>query len=134
MRPRRSGGPDAVRGGLFAWLRGADGRSLAHALAALLFLNALVAGMHAGFAAAPGASATVLCHSAPDGSPPAPSADHEHDCCLTGAGAAAAPLPVVTQAEAIYPAAATIIPDAGHTPPLFRAATREGPRAPPALA
>jgi hypothetical protein len=119
-----------MRRGWLAPLARSDGRSLIRALAALLFLGAFVSGLHAGFAAAPGAYAAVICHGAGDGAPLAPGADHEHDCCL--AGTAPSPLPPVSAAaDAAFPTVLFALRPEGQCPPLHGALTRAGPRAPP---
>lgn len=121
-----------MRRGWLAPFRRADGRSLTRAFAALLFLNAFVIGLHGGFAAAPGAYAAAICHALPDGSGPAPAADHEHDCCLPGS--ASAPLPVPALAgRAPMPSARFALAPQGQFPPANGLLTGFGPRAPPAF-
>jgi hypothetical protein len=121
-----------MRRGWLASLARADGRSLVRALAALVLLGAFVSGLHAGFAAAPGAYAAAICHGVADGAPAVPGADHEHDCCL--AGTAPAPLAPSSTAESeAIPLALFALQPEGQFPPLHGALTRAGPRAPPVL-
>ncbi|MBN8996730.1 MAG: hypothetical protein J0H63_01150 [Rhizobiales bacterium] len=124
-----------MRRGWLAPFTRADGRSLTRALAALLFLNAFVVGLHGGFAATPGAyAATVICHVAAGDPAPVPSADHAHDadCCMPAAASAALSLPVLAGRDPLPPAFATLAPE-GQLPPPHGVLTRAGPRAPPFL-
>jgi hypothetical protein len=74
-----------MRGLLLARMRNADGRSLARALAVLLFVNALIAGWHAGFMAEAGPGTVICAYGAehgPAGSPAMPHPGDEPLCCL----------------------------------------------------
>jgi hypothetical protein len=120
------------RGGWLIAFARADGPAFARALALLLFLAGFASGMHAGFAAAPGVAAAVLCHGAADGPGPVPAADHEHDCCLAGTAPMALPHAPPAAGAAILPASHAFQPE-GQFPPAHSVLTRAGPRAPPAL-
>jgi len=116
-------------------MRGSDGRSLSLALAALLFLNTLLAGLHAGLAADAAPGARVLCSVTEPSHMPAQPADHDHDCCL----AASAP-PTLPLAPAFQePRWAAVVDVARPAPrvatlPARLVLAREGPRGPPVLA
>ena len=122
-----------MRRGWLVPLARSDGRSLVPVLAALLFLAALVSGMHAGLAAAPGVSvASMLCHVTSDGLPPAPATDHASDCCLAGAAPGTLPLVSVATSAAIPPVALAPPPE-GRFLLAHGIPTDARPRAPPAL-
>ena len=106
-----------------------DARSIGLALAVLLVVNALFAGLTAGVAAP---SATVFCGHGGSGEPGAPAdqARHDHDCCVPAFAAAQlatppaiAGIPAATRAPA-FAAPARLLVD--NTPWLARE-----PRGPP---
>ena len=99
---RTAGRPAPMRRSLFALLRGVDGRSLARALAALVFVNALIAGLHGGMLAQAATSDTpVICALAGGQDTPAnPASDDDHRaCCLLGCISAAATVVPPTSPE-----------------------------------
>ena len=116
-------------------MRGSDGRSLSLALAALLFLNTLLAGLHAGLAAEATPGARVLCLLTEPAHIPAKSADHGHDCCL-----AASTPPTLPMALAFHgPRWAAVVDVVRPAPRVAALPARlvfahEGPRGPPVLA
>jgi hypothetical protein len=121
-----------MRRGWLAPLARPDGRSLIRGLAALLFLCTFISGLHAGFAAAPGAYAAVICHGASDGPAPAPAADHAHDCCLPGTAPGALPL-APAAGNAAIPLIAFAPQPEGQFPRAHSVLTSARPRAPPSL-
>lgn len=121
---------------ILASMRSRDGRSLARALAALMFLNALFGGLHAGLAAAAADGLTIICAvgSSPDGgSDEGQLAVHEHACCLPSA--APAPLLTPPQLPAVWPVTIDKVPGPfPPVPPVRLVLVHEGPRGPPVLA
>ena len=125
-----------MRRSLFALFCGKDGRSLARALAALLFIAAAggtFPGVHQAFAAG-----AVLCSAATDSS--APAAPGQHDvapCCLalcagshSPALAPAAPI----APDIVAPPAAALRSAPAEVAAAFDIAQPFGPRGPPLLA
>ncbi len=129
-----------MRRSLFALLRGVDGRSLARALAALVFVNALIAGLHGGMLAQAATSDTpVICALAGGQDTPAdPARDDDHRaCCLLGCISAAATVVPPTSPElAGLPSStlvlATLPPAKGATTP-HPIESPASPRGPPLL-
>ena len=124
-----------MRRSLFALLRGADGRSLARALACLLLINAVVGGFVSGAQAAD--PAAVLC-TIGIGSDPAdaPAPSHDAACCEFGCvpvtPALATTPNVVPERQAVGDVRPPVIPDPAATPAMRIAG--HGPRGPPSLA
>ncbi len=115
-------------------LRGSDGRSLAAALAWLMLVAALVAGIHSGAAAS--GTETVLCaHAATDGGSRAP-ADHADPCCITGnltSAVGTGGVPALLPLPSLADGRAIVLP-AKMTPPTVPAFGQHAPRGPPSLA
>lgn len=124
-----------MRRSLLAQFRDRDGRSLMRALAVLLTLNAIVAGLHSGAMAAP-AGSTILCAATagnPD-NPPQPVRADFHDHCLASCTAPA--VPDAGMAELASPAfvisgGLTLRPIDARQPAVSHHAQ---PRGPPSLA
>lgn len=124
-----------------ARFRGADARSIAHALAILLVVNAVFGAFHFGTMAKAGTGEIVLCSSEgairlADGLPREPAAPAEMSCCVLGFG----PSPAALAAEpaAFAPPAFAV---SAFAPPLVdRTITSRkhsgsaSPRGPPILA
>jgi hypothetical protein len=123
-----------MRRSLFTTFRGADGRSLAWALALLLLVNAFVSGANIGFAATPGVTLCAVgdTHGAGD-TPGAPG--HADPCCLAGCVTSAAGVPVAgTILPLPRPTAGTLVVSGDA---VVRATLRwvaYAPRGPPLLA
>ena len=126
---------------LLAILRGSDGRSLARALALLVLVNVVLAGLHGGVLAASSADgAPVVCALAGGGSAPASPADdqQQHACCLIGCvssviTAVAPAAPVIADVPLAVATPLPMPPQTGRTiAHLLEAPT--GPRGPPVLA
>lgn len=126
-----------MRRSLFALLRGSDGRSLARALACLLLLNTIVAGLVEGAMAAPAAPG-LLCSvdgarevpASPDG------ANRSLTCCEMGCTAAAPalpPEPAAVPGPAIVPTGFYRHPSIAAAPPSALPDAHR-PRGPPVLA
>ncbi len=82
-----------MRQTLLALFRGRDGQSLARALAALVLVNAVLAGLHGGVSALTAAQgAEIHCAVPNDGGHPATPAREPSPCCLVGCATAAAPM------------------------------------------
>jgi hypothetical protein len=125
---------------LLAGFRGADGSSLARALAFVLFFAGCLGAVHSGSMAADVAGSMVICSAngagtAASGNPTLPATDH-HVCCALGCMGAA--LGVLATAVAL-PAAA---PPQSKVRELLRTSVavpvrrplNAGPRGPPVLA
>lgn len=124
-----------------ARFRGADGRSIAHALAVLLVFNAFLGALHSGTMAQAATGELILCSSegavrAGESLPQEPIGQDAMSCCVLGCG----PSPVALAAEpaAFAPPAFAV---SAFAPPLFdaTAASRKysgsaSPRGPPILA
>ena len=125
---------------LLALLRGPDGRSLARALAAIVFVNVVLAGLHGGaLASSATTGAPTTCTSVGGNSDPAyPANDSDRRAyglvgTLSTVASVAPPVsPVLADAPPAVALPVFIAPAAGHaTPhPLDRPAN---PRAPPLL-
>src|SRR5690606_10749231 len=78
--------PLAMPRSFLAALRGSDGRSLARALAILVFVNALLAGLHGGMMAEAATGRTLITCSFAGGGhlPVGPVRDGERACCVLG--------------------------------------------------
>jgi hypothetical protein len=127
-----------MRRSLFALLRGPDGRSLARALAALLFLSAVIGQLPGGLHGAAAAGGPVLCSALANSSAPgAPVSNDFAPCCLALCAGSLAPI-VVSPAPAIadVPASSAAVLQ----PALIESASAGfaelpfGPRGPPVLA
>ena len=116
-------------------MRGSDGRSLSLALAALLFLNTLLAGLHAGFAAETAPGARVLCSVTEPAHAPGQPAGHDHDCCLAASTPPTLPMAPVFHGPR-WAAAVDVVRPAPRVAalPARLVLAHEGPRGPPVLA
>jgi hypothetical protein len=124
-----------------AMFRGADARSIGHALAILLVFNAFLGAFHSGAMAKGANGEVILCNSdgavrASDGLPQEPADAEDMSCCVLGCG----PSPVAITAEpALFAAPAYQV---SATSPLLvesllcdlRRAGGASPRGPPILA
>jgi hypothetical protein len=124
-----------MRRSLFALLRGPDGRSLARALAALLFLGAVIGQLPGGLHGAAAAGGPVLCSASANSSAPgAPAGNDFAPCCLALCAGSLAPV-VVSPAPALadVPASAAPVlqPLLSETTSADFAALPFGPRGPP---
>ena len=124
-----------------AMLRGADARSIGHALAILFVFNTVFGAFHSGLMTAAVAGEVVLCSSegavrAPGQLPGPPAGEEVLSCCVLGNG----PAPVALAAEPARLSAPT--PVATVSPPLrpdrripdIRHSGSASPRGPPLLA
>jgi hypothetical protein len=124
-----------------ARFRGADARSIAHALVILLVFNAIFGAFHSGAMAKATTGVAILCTSVgavrvSEGLPDAPAGPEDMSCCVLGCG----PSPAAIAAE---PAALSVPVAAvsAFAPPLFdctvtsrKHAGSTSPRGPPILA
>jgi len=124
----------------FSAIRGPDGRSLSRALAFLVFVNALIAGLHGGMLAEAATGRTfITCTLAGAGHlPVGPVRDGERACCVLGCASSLAPTavpepPAIVDARPDLPRQVLLpVPDSRVAP--FRIEVPIGPRGPPLLA
>ncbi|CAN5374046.1 hypothetical protein BH10PSE9_BH10PSE9_17870 [soil metagenome] len=126
-----------MRQSLFALFRGAEGRGLARALAALLFVAAIAGQFPLGLHNAVAGDAPVICTVTADAPPAAPAHGNElASCCAAICSGSLAPM---VQAEAPGLALPPFRPDAAPPPRPDAAAfapasvSLHGPRGPPFL-
>lgn len=125
-----------MRRSLLSLLRGADGHSLARALACLLLVNAVVTGF-ASAAAIAAEPASVVCSIADNAAAPdTPATAHDSACCDMGCGPTAPALaaePVAAPNAPVTRAIGIVLPRVVvATPPA--SLPGHGPRGPPLLA
>jgi hypothetical protein len=124
-----------------AMFRGADARSIAHALAILLVFNAVFGAFHSGAMAKAATGEVVLCSSegavrASEGLPQEPADPQDMSCCVLGNG----PTPAAIASEPAGLSAPTS-PASAFAPPFFDSTVAgpkhpgsASPRGPPKLA
>lgn len=123
----------------FSAIRGPDGRSLSRALAFLVFINALLAGLHGGMLAeaATGRSFVTCTFAGAAQVPVGPLRDGERACCVLGCATSLAPTaipePPVLAGVAPEPPAPVLMPVPDRRAVPFRIEAPIGPRGPPVL-